>query len=79
MPISNPPRPQALNLVGHPVLYPCVHCGMDFAGSVLHRRHRAGRKPNKRCRSVEEMWDLGWWMDARGRWRQRNKHRKEWT
>lgn len=74
MPIRNPPRPQKTNAAGHPYLYPCEHCGRDFGGTEMLRRHRKGRSPNKVCRSVEEMKQLGWWEDPFGRWRQRHGH-----
>jgi hypothetical protein len=55
-------------------LNPCSHCGADFGGRELHRRHRAGRPPNKRCLTPPEMEAKGWWRDDFGRWRQRHGH-----
>ena len=77
VPIRNPPRPHATNLVDHPFLHPCMHCRMDFGGREMLHRHRKGRVPNKQCRTVEEMWELGWWMDRFGRWRQHEGHRRQ--
>lgn len=62
------------NLAGRPYLRPCRHCGHDFAGKVLWRRHRLERSERypyrqERCLTEEQMMDKGWYMDQFGRWR----------
>ena len=73
MPITDPHRPHATNLAGHPVLYPCSHCGQDFGGKELRRRHRHRRAD--RCLTPDEMMAKGLWMDRYGRWRQHRDQR----
>lgn len=73
MPIRNPPRRHADNIVGFPYLYPCEHCRADFGGSELLDRHR--NQKTKHCMTDDEMMGAGYWMDRFGRWRQRHGHR----
>lgn len=55
---------RSMNTAGHPNLYGCDECGEDFGGKTILRRHRL----KGRCRTGEQMSQLGWSKNRRGRW-----------
>jgi hypothetical protein len=61
----------------------CRSCGQDFSGTTMFDLHRVGvheytysegiamtpmREDGRRCLSIDEVTDLGWALDERGRW-----------
>jgi hypothetical protein len=59
----------------------CTACGEDFGSVELFDRHRVGRhaykfaeglqldrEDGRRCLDVDEMEEVGWCLNGRGRW-----------
>lgn len=62
---------RSLNSAGQPNLYACDECGEDFGSKTLLSRHRVGGKKTKCCLTAFQMLGREWFVDERGRWRQR--------
>lgn len=62
-------KARELNSTGHPCIHACGDCKEDFHSKTLFSRHRAGRGPNKRCLTPDEMKTKDWDKDEKGRWR----------